>query len=326
MKRREFISLLSAAVAPWPHAARAQKRPTVGYLAIQRRAASAEVEAAFLRGLAETGFSDGRNVTMVFRYAEGQPDQLAALAADLVARNVSVIASMGGSASPLAAKAATSRLPIVFTTGDADPVHAGLVASLARPGGNVTGVSFLGGFLGTKRLEILRELVPAAATIGVLVNPHNRTNRSDTEELQAAVIAGRQRLAVIAAGPTDDLAAAFAGLRAQGIDALIVTADPTFTIRRTELAVLSARHGVPTIYQWSLFVAAGGLISYGAELADGYRHAGVYTGRILKGEKPADLPVMQPTKFNLAINLKTARALGLAVPATMLARADEVIE
>jgi putative ABC transport system substrate-binding protein len=325
MRRRAFIALAGAAAA-WPVAASAQQRLSIGYLAIQRRTVSADLEAAFLRGLGEIGFGDGRNVTIDYRYAEGQPDRLSALAADLVARNVSVIAAMGGSASPLAAKAATARLPIIFTTGDADPVHAGLVASLARPGGNITGVSFLGGALGAKRLEILRELVPNAVTIGVLVNPQNRTNQSDTDELQAAVVAGRKRLVVIAAGPADDLAAAFEGLRSQNIDALVVTADPTFTIRRIELAVLAARYGMPTIYQWNLFVAAGGLISYGAELADGYRQAGVYTGRVLKGEKPADLPVLQPTKFNLAINLKTAKALGLTVPPTLLARADEVIE
>lgn len=325
MRRRDFIAGLGGA-ATLPFAARAQQRPVVGYLAIAPRTASPRIDAGFFRGLAEAGFSDGRNVTVEYRSAEGRADRLSALAADLVARKVNVIAAMGGSASGLAAKAATASVPIVFTAGDADPVQAGLVASLARPGGNVTGVSFLGGMLGAKRLEILRELVPNAATIGVLLNPHNRTSQSDAAELQAAVVAGRQRLVVIAAGPADDLAAAFAGLRQQSIDALVVTADPTFTIRRTELAVLAARYGVPAIYQWNLFVAAGGLMSYGAELADGYRLAGLYTGRVLKGEKPADLPVLQPTKFNLAINLKTARALGLTVPPTLLARADEVIE
>jgi putative ABC transport system substrate-binding protein len=325
VRRREFIALAGGAAA-WPLVARAQQRPVVGYLAIAPRNASPHIDAGFFRGLAEAGFSDDRNVTIEYRSAEGQADRLPALAADLVARKVNVIAAMGGSASPLAAKAATASVPIVFTAGDADPVQAGLVASLARPGGNITGVSFLGGMLGAKRLEILRELVPNAATIGVLVNPRNRTNQSNTEELQAAVIAGRQRLVVINAGPADDLAAAFAGLRQQNIDALVVTADPTFTIRRTELAVLAARHSVPAIYQWNLFVAAGGLMSYGAELADGYRLAGLYTGRVLKGEKPADLPVLQPTKFTLAINLKTARALGFTVPPSLLARADEVIE
>ena len=313
-------------MAAWPLAAHAQQYPSIGYLMIAPRGSSPLVDGGFFRGLAEAGFSEGRNIKIEYRSADGQVDRLPALASDLVARNVKLIAAMGGSASPLAAKAATTTIPIVFTTGDVDPVQVGLVESLARPGRNVTGVSFLGGMLGAKRLEMLRELVPQATTSGVLINPQNRASRADAEELQAAVVAGHQRLVAVTAGPADELAAALDGARQQNIDALVVTADPTFTIRRTELAVLLARHGIPAIFQWNLFVAAGGLMSYGADLSDGYRQAGLYSGRVLKGEKPADLPVVQPTKFTFAINLRTARALGLNVPPTLLARADEVIE
>lgn len=326
MRRRSFIAGLGGALA-LPLAARAQRRPVIGYLAIQSRESSEPVIAAFIRGLGEGGFEDGRNVVIEYRFGDNRIDRMPQMAADLVRQKVNVIAAMGGSASSLAAKAAAAgQVPVVFTTGDADPVTIGLVDSLARPGRNITGFSFLGGLLGAKRVEILRELVPDAATIGVLVNPHNRDSLSDTRELQGAVLAGHQKMVMIEAGPADDLAAALAGVKARGVDVLIVAADPTFTIRRTELAVLAARHGIPAIYQWNLFVKAGGLISYGAELTDGYRQAGLYTARVLKGDKPGNLPVLQPTKFMLSINLKTAKALGLSVPPTLLARADEVIE
>jgi putative ABC transport system substrate-binding protein len=210
--------------------------------------------------------------------------------------------------------------------GDADPVNAGVVASLARPGGNITGISLLGGVLGAKRLEILRELVPSAATIGVLINPENRNVAAEREELRAAIIKGGQKAIVVTSGPSEDIDVAMVKLSQEHVDALLVTADPTFTNRRVRIAAFAARYRIPAIYQWSLFVAAGGLMSYGTELEDIYKQAGRYTGRILKGEKPADLPVQQPTTFRLTINLTTAKTLGLAIPPTLLARADDVIE
>lgn len=324
MRRREFLSLLGGMAAAVPSVVRAQQIPLVGYLATIPMSQHENLVAAFRRGMAESGFVDGRNMRIEFRTADGRTDRLPALAAELAGHKPKILAGMGGITAALAAKAAANSIPVIFTAGDADPVQAGLVQSLARPGGNVTGFSFLGGMLGAKRLEILRELVPRAGVIGVLVNPQNQTTEIDRRELEAAVVGGRQRLVTISVGPNGDLTSALAA--SEKIDALVVTADPTFTNRRTELAVFTARHNIPAIYQWNLFVQVGGLISYGAELADGYRQAGVYAARILKGEKPADLPVLQPTKFVLSINLKTAQALGLNVPPALLARADEVIE
>jgi putative tryptophan/tyrosine transport system substrate-binding protein len=324
MKRREVIALLGGAAVAWPLTARAQQAPLIGYLATIPLSQHESLIAAFRRGMEQAGFVDGRNVRMEYRTADGRTERLPMLAAELVGHKVNLLAGMGGITAALAAKAAASNIPVIFTAGDADPVQAGLVQSLSRPGGNVTGFSFLGGMLGAKRLEILRELVPRAEVIGVLVNPLNQTTEIDRRELETAIVGGRQRLVAISVGPNGDLASAFAA--SKKIDALVVTADPTFTNRRTELAVLTARLGIPAIYQWNLFVQVGGLISYGAELADGYRQAGVYAARVLKGEKPADLPVLQPTKFVLSINLKTAQALGLTVPPTLLARADDVIE
>ena len=327
MRRRAFVAALVGAAA-WPVVARGQQPavPVIGYLAVVSSKGAEAITSAFHRGLSEAGYSDGRNVVIEYRFAEGQTDRLPSLAADLVSRQVTAIAAMAGSASALAAKAATPTIPIIFTMGDVDPVEVGLVSSLAHPGSNVTGVSFLGGLLGAKRLELLRELVPNVVAVGVLVNPNNQGSRSDARDLQAAVVSGQQRLVVVNAGPTDDLETAFATVAQQRIEALIVTADPIFTNRRAQLVALAARFAVPTIYQWGLFVSSGGLISYGADLADGFRQAGVYTGRVLKGEKPKDLPVLQPTKFVLTINLKTAKALGLEIPPQLLARADEIIE
>jgi putative ABC transport system substrate-binding protein len=324
MRRREFFSLLGGIAAAIPSGVRAQQVPTIGYLATIQLSQHESLMAAFRRGMEQAGFVDGRNVRIEYRSADGRTERLPMLAAELAAHKVNLLAGMGGITAALAAKAATSNIPVIFAAGDADPVQAGLVQSLSRPGGNVTGFSFLGGTLGAKRLEILRELVPRAEVIGVLVNPLNQTTEIDRRELEAAIVGGRQRLVAISVGPNDDLASTFAA--SEKIDALVVTADPTFTNRRTELAILTARLGIPAIYQWNLFVQVGGLISYGAELADGYRQAGVYAARVLKGERPADLPVLQPTKFVLSINLKTATALGLTVPPTLLARADEVIE
>jgi putative ABC transport system substrate-binding protein len=324
MRRREFFSLLAGIAAAIPSGVRAQQAPLIGYLATIPLSQHDFLIAAFRRGMEQAGFVDGRDVRIEYRSADGRTERLPMLAAELAGRKVNLLAGMGGITAALAAKAATSNIPVIFTAGDADPVQAGLVQSLSRPGGNVTGFSFLGGMLGAKRLEILRELVPRAEVIGVLVNPLNQTTEIDRRELETAIVGGRQRLVAISVGPNGDLASAFAA--SEKIEALVVTADPTFTNRRIELAVLTARLGIPAIYQWDLFVQAGGLISYGAELADGYRQAGVYAARVLKGEKPADLPILQPTKFVLSINLKTAQVLGLTVPPPLLARADDVIE
>jgi putative ABC transport system substrate-binding protein len=326
MRRWEFIGLVSVAATFAPLQVFAQKMPVVGYLATVSNAQTANLDVAFRDGLAQLGFREGQNIIIDFRSAEGKTARLPILATELVTRKVTLLAAMGGITSALAAKSATTKIPIVFTAGDADPVQTGLVSSLRRPGGNVTGFSFLGGMLGKKRLEILREIAPNARTIGVLVNPKNRSSEIDRKELGAAIVAGHQKFIAIEAGPTDDLTEALADLKKKNIDALIVTADPIFTQRRTEIVVLMARQGITAIYQWNLFVKAGGLISYGPELADGYHQAGVYAGRVLKGEKPNNLPILQPTRFALSINLKTAKAFGIVVPPTLLARADEVIE
>ena len=325
MRRREFIAGLS--VAAWPVVAQGQQpaMPVVGYLSTVSANTSGN-DTGFRRGLSDAGFNEGHNVALEYRYAEGQLSRLPSLAEELVRRRVNVIAAMGGSSSVLAAKGVTTVIPIVFTMGDADPIQAGVVASLARPGGNITGVSLLGGLLGAKRLEILRELVPSAKTIGVLVNPGNRNVAAERQELEAAIASGGQKALVVPFAPSGDIEVAMETLSQHAVDGLIVTADPIFTNRRVQIAALAARYRIPAIYQWSAFVAAGGLISYGTELEEMYRQAGQYTGRVLKGEKPADLPVQQPTTFKLAINMTAAKSLGITVPATLLARADQVIE
>jgi putative tryptophan/tyrosine transport system substrate-binding protein len=325
MRRREFIAGLAGAVTG-PLFARAQTVPIVGYLSPLTAAGSERTLETFRQGLAQAGFTDGRNVSVEVRYAEGQIGALSTLAQDLVRHRVAVIAAMSGSRSTLAAKAATTTIPIVFTMGDADPVELGVVASLARPGGNVTGISLLGGALGAKRLELLREIVPAAETIGVLINPENRNVAAERKELETAIAIGGQEAFVVPSGPSDDLETAIAAMAQRRVNGLVVTADPIFTNRRTQIVALAAHYHIPAIYQWNVFVTAGGLISYGTDLEDTFRQAGQYTGRVLNGEKPADLPVQQATKFQLAINLKTAKTLGLSVPPSLLARADEVIE
>jgi len=327
MKRRAFIKLLGGAAA-WPLAARAQqgKTPVIGYLHSLTRSEVPEVVGAFLGGLREAGFVDGHNVAVEYRFAEGWFERLPELAADLVRRRVEVLAAAGGSPSVLAAKAATTTIPIVSMTGDVDPVQAGIVASLNRPGGNITGVSLLGGFLGPKRLEILRELVPRSAVVAVLVNPSNRNAEPDVKEVEGAVRAAGLKLVVTRATANTEFRPVFASLVQQQVDALIVTADPIFTHRRAELTALTAAHRIPAIYQWPDFVKVGGLASYGTTLTEASRQVGTYVGRVLKGVRPADLHVTQPTKFHLVINLKAAKALGLDVPPTLLARADEVIE
>jgi putative ABC transport system substrate-binding protein len=326
MRRREFIAGLASAAVVGPRGAWGQALPVVGYIHVLSATAAASTTLAFRNGLSETGFIEGHNVTFEYRYADGQLAKLPELAQDLTRRRVTTIAAMGGSYSAIAAKGATTTIPIVFTMGDADPVEAGVVASLARPGSNITGISLLAGALGAKRLEILRELVPTATTIGVLINPENRNVAAEREELQAAIIKGGQKALVVASSPSEDIDVSMAKLSQEHVDALLVTADPTFTNRRIRIAALAARYRIPSIYQWSIFVAAGGLISYGTELEDIYKQAGRYTGRVLKGEKPGDLPVQQPTTFKLAINLTAAKTLGITVPPTLLARADELIE
>jgi putative ABC transport system substrate-binding protein len=327
VKRREFITLIGGAAAAWPLAARAEQpmMPVIGFLGGGAPDAFAHVVGAFRQGLYETGFAEGQNVTIEYRWAEGQYDRLPELVAELVGRPVVVIVATGGDVGVRAAKNATTTIPIVFTSGS-DPVAAGFVSSLNRPGGNVTGVSLFVSVLEVKKLDLLRELVPTAAVIGFLLNPNNPRADVDTADMQAAARALGKQLLILKAGSENDLDAVLTNLAQQRVDALVVHTEPFFLSRRDHLVELAARHSIPTIYGLREFAAAGGLISYGTKLSDSYRQVGIYTGKILKGEKPVDLPVVQPTKFEFVINLKTAKALGLEVPSTLLARADEVIE
>jgi putative ABC transport system substrate-binding protein len=326
MKRREFITLLGS-VAAWPLAVHAQQPavPVVGVLGGHTSAEWTPFIGAFHVGLKEIGFMEGQNVRIEYRWAEGHYDRLPVLAADLVRSRVAVIAAVGGVNSALAAKAATSEIPIVFLTGS-DPIELGFVKSFNRPGGNLTGINLQNAELESKRLEMLRELVPKAATIAILINPDNRNHRSRVDAMTAAVRAGGQQVVVLDAAAEGDFEPAFVMLARHGADALIVSPDPFLDSHRETLVSLAARYAIPAIFQWREFVQAGGLVSYGTSLADAHRQMGNYTGKILQGVTPADLPVLQPTRFELFINLKTARALGLNVPPQLLARADEVIE
>jgi putative tryptophan/tyrosine transport system substrate-binding protein len=326
MQRREFITLLAGAAALWPLAARAQKAmPVIGYLNGASAAEFPHLLDAFRGGLAETGFTEGRNSRIEYRYANGHYDDLPVLAADLVNQKVSVIVTTAGTPTILAAKAATSTIPIVFVIGG-DPVRFRIVASLSRPGGNITGITLFGIELATKRLELLLELVPAANMIGVLANPTNPISEPQLTDLEAAAGSLGRQLVVLRASSDTDFAAVTATLSQKHVDALVVAADPFFDDRRAQIVSLIAQQKLPTCYVRHEFVREGGLISYGADVPEAFRQAGIYAGRILKGEKPADLPVMQPTKFELVINLKTAKALGLKVPIPMQLLADEVIE
>jgi ABC-type uncharacterized transport system substrate-binding protein len=325
VKRREFITLFGGALA-WPMAARAQQpaMPVIGFLNSATLKGEAERLAAFRQGLKESGFVEGQNVVIEYRSAEGQFNRLPELAADLVRRQVNVLVA-NTTASALAAKPATSTLPIVFVTGG-DPVELGLVGSLNRPGGNATGVSFLVNKLMAKRLELLSELVPGTAAFGMLVDPNNPNAEADTKDAQAAAAALGRKLVVAKAGAESEIEAAVAALVQQRVSALLVGAHVLFFSRRDQLVALAARHAVAASYATREFVAAGGLMSYGPNQTDVYRLVGVYAGRILKGAKPAELPIERPVKFELIINLKTAKALGLDVPVHLQQLADEVIE
>jgi putative ABC transport system substrate-binding protein len=324
--RRELI--LGGAMVAWPLAAWAQRTgqpPTIGFLNSETPDAYAAMAAAFRQGLSETGFVNGQNVAIEYRWAQGQNDRLPALATELVRRQAAVIAA-AGTPSALAAKAATTRIPIVFSTG-ADPVAIGLVASLNRPGGNITGVTNLGVELVQKQLEVLHQLVPKATVMAALVNPTNPSPaESTTKDAYAAARKLRVQLHVLHASTERDFDIVFATMVQLRAAALVVGPDTFFFARRDQIATLATRHAMPAIYYLREFAAAGGLMSYGVSVTDGYRQVGIYAGRILKGEQPADLPVVQPTKFELVINLKTAKALGLTVPLTLQAAADEVIE
>ena len=324
MKRRNFVFLLGSAFVVLPRVARAQQ-PIIGFLSSRSAGESASVVAAFLQGLRERGYVEGQNLAIEYRWADGRYDRLPTLAAELVDRHATVIVAVGGEPSALAAKAVTSTIPIVFTTGG-DPVKLGLVASLARPGNNLTGVALLFAEVQAKRLQMLQELVPAITAVALLVNPTNAATDQDTREMEVAARSLGLQLQLLQAATDNDFDTAFATILGRRLGGLIVAQDPFFIARRDQLVTLAARHAVPTIYFSGEFVRVGGLISYGGSLAAGYRQVGLYAGRILEGTKPADLPVVQPTKFELVVNLKTAEALGLTVPQTILGRADEVIE
>jgi len=325
MKRREFIMLLGGAAA-WPLAARAQQPvPVVGFLYPGVPELSTGIVAAFRKGLGETGFAEGRNVAVEFRFAYNDNARLPELAADLVRRRVAVIATPGSTPSALAAKAATTTIPIAFGIGP-DPVEIGLVASLNRPGGNITGISSMNTELGAKRLGVLHELLPNAKRFALLVNPNNRNAEPLTRDTQAAGSAIGRQIEILAASTTREIEAAFASLEQRRTDGLLVSPDPLLDTRRVQLVTLAAHQRLPAIYPYRENVEIGGLMSYGSSAAERDRQVGIYTGRILKGEAPAELPVMQATKFEFVINLLTARALRLDIPATLLAQADEIIE
>jgi putative ABC transport system substrate-binding protein len=327
MRRREFITFIAGVATALPLHAHAQQTaiPVIGFLGAASPVQFADGMLAFHQGLSETGFTEGQNVAIEYRWAENQLDRLPQLAADLVHRGVAVIATGGASPAALAAKAATTTIPVVFQVG-VDPVALGLVKSLNRPGGNVTGVTSLNVELAQKRLEVLHELVPTATSIALLVNPATGSSETQSQSLLTASRELGLQLHVLQASSEQEIDAVFASLHGLGIGGLVITADPLFAVRNQQLAELSARFGTPSISPYRAFAKAGGIMSYGGSLTDQYRQLGVYTGRILKGARPADLPVEQITKVELIVNLKTAKALGLAIPPSVLARADEVIE
>jgi putative ABC transport system substrate-binding protein len=325
MKRREFIVLISGTAA-LVVSARAQQPslPVIGYLESASQGQFADLIPAFRKGLSETGYLDGQNVRIEYRWAEGQYDRLPTLTAELVRDHATIIFTTA-LISAQAAKGVTTTVPIVFVSGP-DPVQFGLVASLNRPGGNLTGITLFTSTVGAKRLQLLRELLPAATTFAFIVNPSNTRADSDVEEMETAARALGQQIIVAKAGTDRDLETAFATLAQRSIQALVIGGDPFFNGQAQQLVALASHYAIPTVYPLHEFATAGGLMSYGSSISDAYRQAGIYAGHILKGAKPADLPVMQPTKFELVINLKTARTLGVEIPPTLLARADKVIE
>jgi putative ABC transport system substrate-binding protein len=326
VKRREFITLLGGAAVAWPLVARAQQTmPVIGFMSARSPEDSAHLLEAFRRGLKEGSFVEGQNVAIEFRWARGDYSKLPGFAADLVSRRVNVLTAVGGDPSPQAAKRATSTIPIVFGMGG-DPVSDGLVESFNRPGGNITGVTLLTNLMEPKRLGLLRELAPGVSLIGALVNPNFAPAARQQRQLEEASRASNQRLVVARASTDDELEAAFASLVRENAGALLVAADPYFDTRRNRIVAFAARQRLPAIYQFREYAVAGGLLSYGVSITDVYRQFGVYTASILKGAKPADLPVQQPTKFELVINLKTAKALGIQISDNLLSLADEVIE
>src|SRR5712672_1388713 len=327
MKRRDFITLVTGAVASWPLVAHSQQSamPVIGFLSSRSPAESEAVVSAFRQGLGESGYIVGHNVAIEYRWAEGRYDRLPALAAELVGLRVAAVLAAGGPPAALAAKKATSTIPIIFSAAD-DPVGLGLVESLSRPGGNITGMSVFNSSLGAKRLGLLHELVPSAKTVAYLANPANPSFRLEVDAVQEAAKAFDVDLQVLNASTDLEIEAAFARLAELHAGAIIVAGEPFFDSRRAAIVELAAKHSVPASYSWRENVAMGGLLSYGTSITHSYRNSGIYCGRILKGERPGDLPVMQPTKFEMTLNLKTAKALSLTVPPALLTGADEVIE
>jgi putative tryptophan/tyrosine transport system substrate-binding protein len=326
MKRRDVIGFFGGMAAVWSLVARAQQHPipTVGFLSSRSPEDSSDLVAAFREGLSESGFVEGRNVRIEFRWAQGHYDRLAALSADLLTRQVAVIVAPA-MAPALAAKSATSIIPVIFLTG-ADPIQFGLVKSFSRPEANLTGVAILTNTLAPKQLELLHEVVPRAALVGFLVNQKNPITETDTQDLRSAASTMRQRALVVSASSESDLDSAFATLVKEGAGALLVQSDPFFNGNPEKIVRLAAQHAIPAVYQFRDFPVAGGLMSYGTLLADAYRQLGIYAGKILKGAKPSDLPVQQSVKVQFVINLKTAKALGLTIPQSLLLRADELIQ
>jgi ABC-type uncharacterized transport system substrate-binding protein len=328
VSRRRFLRLLSGAAAAWPLVARAQQPdriPVIGFLSSRSPGESGGAVAAFGRGLAEAGFAEGRNAVIAFRWAEGHYERLPALAADLITSRANILVAAGGTPSLLAATAATSSIPIVFTA-VADPVRLGFVASFNRPGGNITGISLFNNILSMKRIGLLHELVPMADVVAMLINPKSPILEEDFEPVQETARSLGLTIHVLNASTDRDLDVVFDALPRLRIRGLALQGEPFFDSRRHRIIELAERQAIPTIYAWREYVAAGGLMSYGTNLTDNYRQAGIYVGRVLKGESPAEMPIVRPTKFELVINLKTAKVLGLDVPPTLLARADEVIE